>query len=145
MTHNTHNAVTAGIWRIQAGSASFVLKVLSPGGEVVASEEWSPSEVPSHWNYWEREALAYESSITALYSEVGISGPRLLASYRRPNGQVALWLVDVSRDGDAMPGTRWSLEDYRRFVHSLGQGQGRIAVSGVVPDHPWLTRSFLRD
>jgi hypothetical protein len=145
MTHNTHNAVTGGIWRVQAGSASFVLKVLSPGGEVVASEEWSPSEVPSHWNYWEREALAYESSITALYSEAGISGPRLLASYRRPNGEVALWMEDAQSDDGAVPGTRWSMEDYRRFVHSLGQAQGRIAVSGVIPDHPWLTRSFLRD
>jgi phosphotransferase family enzyme len=144
LTHNTHNAVTSGIWRVRAGSASVVLKVVSPGGGVVASEEWSPSEVPSHWNYWEREALAYESSITALYSEAGISGPRLLASHRRPNGEVALWLEDVSRDG-AVPGTRWSLGNYRRFANSLGQAQGRIAVTGVVPSHPWLTRSFLRD
>jgi len=113
---------------------------------VVASEEWSPSEVPSHWNYWEREALAYESGITTVYSEAGISGPRLLASYRRPNGDVALWLVDVSRDGgDAVPGTRWSLGDYRRFAHSLGHAQGRIVVAGVVPGHRWLTRTFLRD
>ena len=59
LTHNTYNAVTAGIWRVRAGSASMVLKVISPGGEMVASDEWSSSEVPSHWNYWEREALAY--------------------------------------------------------------------------------------
>ncbi len=58
LTHNTRNAVTDGIWRVRAGSASVVLKVVSPGGEEVASEEWSPSEVPSHWNYWEREALS---------------------------------------------------------------------------------------
>lgn len=144
LRHNTHNAVTAGIWRVRVGSASFVLKLVSPGGEVVASEEWSPSEVPSHWNYWEREALAYESGVTAAYSEAGISGPRLLASYRRPTGEVALWLVDVSRDG-AVPGTRWSLKDHRSFARSLGQTQGRFAVSGLVPRHPWLTRTFLRD
>jgi hypothetical protein len=144
MTHNSHNAVTAGVWRVRSGSASVVLKVISPGGEVVASEEWGPSEEPSHWNYWEREALAYESAITALYSGAGISGPRLLASHRRPNGNVALWLEDASRDG-AVPGTRWSLGDYRRFARSLGYAQGRIALAGVVPHHPWLTRSFLRD
>lgn len=35
--------------------------------------------------------------------------------------------------------------DYRRLARALGLAQGRIAVTGVVPDHPWLTRSFLRD
>ena len=144
LTHNTYNAVTAGIWRVRAGSVSVVLKVISPGGEVVASEEWSSSEVPSHWNYWEREALAYESGITAVYSEAGISGPRLLASFRRPNGEVALWLEDISRDG-AVPGASWDLGDYRRFARSLGCAQGRIVVTGVIPGHPWLTRTFLRD
>jgi hypothetical protein len=144
LTHNTNNAVTAGIWRVRTGSASLVLKVISPGGEVVASEEWSPSVVPSHWNYWEREALAYESGITAVYSEAGISGPHLLASYRRPNGEVALWLEDMSQDA-SVPGTRWSMKDYRRFAHALGLAQGCVAVTGVVSDHPWLTRRFLRD
>lgn len=62
LMHNTHNVVTDGIWRARAGSASVVLKVVSPGDDAAASEEWSPSEVPSHWNYWEREALAYESA-----------------------------------------------------------------------------------
>jgi hypothetical protein len=144
LTHNTQNAVTASICRVRVGSASFVLKVVSPEGEGVTAEEWNPSQAPSHWNYWEREALAYESGITAVYSAAGLSGPRLLGSYRRPNGEAALWLEDVSRDG-AVPGTRWGLGDYRRFAHSLGQAQGRIALTGAVPHHPWLTRSFLRD
>jgi hypothetical protein len=144
LTHNTHNAVTTGIWRVRAGSASVVLKVVSPGVDAAASEEWRSSEVPSHWNYWEREALAYESGLTALYSEAGICGPRLLASYRRPSGEIALWMEDAKSDG-AVPGTRWSMEDYQRFARSLGLAQGRIAVTGLIPDHPWLTRSFLRD
>ena len=66
LTHNAHIAVTAGIWRVRAGPASFVLKVLSPGG-TAASGEWSPSGDPTHWNYWEREALAYESGVTSTY------------------------------------------------------------------------------
>jgi hypothetical protein len=90
LTHNTYNVVTGGIWRVRAGSASVVLKVVSPADDAAASEEWSPSEEPSHWNYWEREALAYESGITAVYSGAGICGPRLLASNRRPNGEIAL-------------------------------------------------------
>jgi hypothetical protein len=144
LTHNTRNAVTSGIWRVRAGFVSVVLKVVSPG-DGAASDEWSPSEVPSHWNYWEREALAYESGITSAYSEAGISGPRLLASNRRPNGDVALWLEDARSTGGSISGTEWGMADYRRFARALGLAQGRIAVTGAVPDHPWLTRRFLHD
>jgi hypothetical protein len=106
LTHNVYSAVTAGIWRIRAGSASVVvLKVISSAG-TAASEEWSSSEYSSHWNFWEREALAYEQGVTKVYSEAGISSPRLLALNRRPNGDVALWLEDVHSGGDSVPGTR---------------------------------------
>jgi hypothetical protein len=44
LTHNVYSAVTAGIWRIRAGSAPVVvLKVISSAG-TAASEEWSSSE-----------------------------------------------------------------------------------------------------
>lgn len=145
LTHNANNAVTAGIWRVRAGSFSAILKVVSAPGGRATSEEWNSSEDPSHWNYRERETLAYEHGLTSAYSEAVISGPRLLASYRRPDGEVALWLEDAQSEGGSVPGTRWSTEDYRRFARTLGLAQGRIAVTGVVPDHPWLTRRFLRD
>ena len=32
LTHNTSNAVTAGIWCVRAGSLSAILKVISPPG-----------------------------------------------------------------------------------------------------------------
>ena len=144
LTHNTRNAVTAGIWRVRAEFLSAILKVVSPGGSAI-SEEWSPSDETSHWNYWKREALAYESGLTSAYSEAGILGPRLLALNHRPNGDVALWLEDAKSGDASVPGTRWSAEDYRRFARSLGLAQGRIVVTGMIPDHPWLTRRFLRD
>jgi hypothetical protein len=108
-------------------------------------EEWSSSEEPSHWNYWEREVLAYERGLTSAYSAAGISGPRLLALNRRPNAEIALWLEDAQSDNGAVPGTRWSMEDYWRFAYDLGLAQGRITLTGSVPDHSWLTRHFLRD
>lgn len=144
LTHNANNAVTAGIWRIRAGSFSAVLKVLSPEAKAT-SEEWSSSEDPSHWNYWKREALAYEHGLTAAYSEAGISGPGLLAPIRRPNGDVALWLEDAQSETGSIPGTRWTREDYRRFAHALGLAQGRIAATRAGLDASWLTRRFLRD
>jgi hypothetical protein len=144
LIHNSYNAVTAGVWRVRAGPASFVLKVLSPDG-TAASGEWSPSGDPTHWNYWEREALAYESGVTSAYSGAGIRGPRLLASHRRPSGDVALWLEDARGGGDSVPGTGWSVHDYRRFARALGVAQGSAAVAGTCLDYPWLTRRFLRD
>jgi hypothetical protein len=145
LTHNPYNAVTAGIWRVRAGSFAAVLKVVSPPGARETPEEWRSSEEPSHWNYWEREALAYEHGLTSTYSGAGISGPRLLASHRRPDGDVALWLEDARSEGGSTPGTRWSREDYGAFAHSLGLAQGHIAVAGAGLDHPWLSRNFLRD
>ncbi len=143
LTHNALNAVTDGIWRVRTGPDSVVLKVISPRGEA-ASGEWGSSEDPSHWNYWEREVLAYESGITSAYSGAGISGPRLLASNRRPGGDVALWLEDTRSGDGSVPGTRWNASDYRRFARCLGLAQGRIATGGSGLDHPWLTRHFLR-
>jgi hypothetical protein len=145
LTHNANNAVTAGIWRIRAGSLSTVLKVVSPPGVRATSEEWNSSEDPSHWNYWEREALAYERGVTSVYSAAGISGPRLLSLNRRPNGEVSLWLEDAQSEDGSVPGTRWRMEDYRRFAYGLGLAQGSLALTGSALDHPWLTRRFLRD
>jgi hypothetical protein len=145
LTHNANNAVTAGIWRIRAGSLSTVLKVVSPPGVRATLEEWNSSEDPSHWNYWEREALAYERGVTSIYSAAGISGPRLLSLNRRPNGEVSLWLEDAQSEDGSVPGTRWRMEDYRRFAYGLGLAQGSLALTGSALDHPWLTRRFLRD
>lgn len=144
LTHNPLNAVTVGIWRIRAGSFSAVLKVLSPGGEAT-SDEWGASGEPTHWNYWRREALAYEHGLTKAYSGAGVSGPGLLALHHRPDGEVALWLEDAGAGRGTVPGSRWAIEDYRRFAGALGRAQGRIALTRKGLDHPWLTRRYLRD
>ena len=141
LTHNVHNAVTAGIWRVRAEGRSFILKVVSPGREGAAAG-WAASDDPTHWNYWAREALAYEHGVTASYAADGLAGPDLLAQYPRPDGAIALWLADAVAEG-ALPGPRWSLDDYARFAHRLGMAQGRLA-GGAAPDYPWLSQRFLR-
>ena len=141
LTHNLHNAVTAGIWRVRAGERTFILKVVSPGREGAAAGR-AASDDPTHWNYWAREALAYQHGVTASYAAEGLAGPELLAHYPRPDGTIALWLADALAEG-ALPGPRWSLDDYARFAHRLGMAQGRLA-SGADPAYPWLSRQFLR-
>jgi hypothetical protein len=41
-----------------------------------------------------------------------------------------------------VPGSEWPLECYGTFARSLGLAQGRAAR--LRPEHPWLSRSFLR-
>ena len=92
--------------------------------------------MPSHWNYWEREALAYESGITAAYSESGIIGPRLLASYRRPNVGISLWLEDAQSEDRTVPGPQWSMEDYRRFAYSLSSSSSKTQQTRPLTSQP---------
>jgi Phosphotransferase enzyme family len=139
LLHNPANAVTASICRISADVFSAVLKTLAPPHET-AQEHWAASDDPSHWNYWRREALVYEHDVPSLYEGSGIGAPRLLGSFARPGGEVALWLEDVY----GVPGTQWTLDRHAAAVQSLGHAQGRIAAAGPVPSHEWLTRGFLR-
>ena len=125
LTHNANNAVTAGIWRIRAGSLSTVLKVVSPPGVRATSEEWNSSEDPSHWNYWEREALAYERGVTSVYSAAGISGPRLLSLNRRPNGEVSL------RQRRELPEALDSQGDPRITLGARNPGKRVVIVTDV--------------
>jgi hypothetical protein len=143
LTHNSFNAITAGIWRIRAGSRSFIRKVVAPG-RADAAPQWAASIDPTHWNYWRREILAYAEGVTLVYADAGIAAPALLAQFPLPGGAVALWLVDLLRDPATTPGPRWSIDDFRRFAHRLGLAQGRIARDPAALDRPWLSRQFLR-
>jgi hypothetical protein len=138
LVHNPKNAVTAGISRVSADGWSAVLKVLSPGR--ATDSHWAASDDPSHWNYWRREAYVYESDLAAAYRPAGLDAPRLLGRVERPNGRIALWLEDVA--GTA--GGTWPLERYAQAARSLGLAQGRLASEGSIPEHPWLSRGFLR-
>ena len=104
-----------------------------------SSSHWAASDDPSHWNYWRREALAYENDLAGHYRGDGIDAPKLLRSFTRPGGEIALWLEDVV----GVPGTAWPLERYAAAAQSLGRAQGRLAER-MIPAYPWLSRRFLR-
>ena len=96
------------------------------------------SDQPDHWNYWRREALAYETGLAATaYAAAGIAAPALLEANARADGGVELWLADVS--GTA--GWDWPVPRLARFAYELGAAQARWA--GRVPDFPWLSRRWL--
>src|SRR6185437_9328731 len=69
LVHNAGNAATGGIWRVTGPAGTAVLKVSRPPSpEPVGSPAWQTSDVPAHWNYWRREALAYTTGLTRVYA-----------------------------------------------------------------------------
>jgi hypothetical protein len=145
LRHNVTNAATGGIWRVRGSAGTAILKVArapaglrTPAGRVAGPTSWPTSDEPSHWNYWHREALAYETGLSAsAYGGAGIRGPSLLAARERDDGDVELWLADVSGIG----GFGWPVARLGRFAAELGAGQARWA--GRVPAAGWLSRRWL--
>jgi hypothetical protein len=147
LRHNVTNEATGGIWRVHGNAGSANLKVARPparsrdgsaAGRPAGSSAWPTSDEPLHWNYWRREALAYETGLSAgAYGDAGIGGPSLLAARERADGCVELWLADVG----GTSGFEWTVARLGRFAAELGAGQARWA--GRVPAAGWLSRDWL--
>ncbi len=143
LRHNAGNAATGGIWRVREARGSRILKVARPPrGETPAGSAWHTSDTPTHFNYWRREALAYESGLAnSVYRDAGIRAPRLESQVTREDGAIELWLEDVVGPS----GFAFSVARLGQFGHELGVGQARWA--GRVPSRdalPWLSRGWLR-
>lgn len=141
LTHNAGNAATGGIWRVHGPSGTAIRKIARPPSETPAgSPHWQTSDVPDHWNYWRREALAYTTGFAAeAYAGTGIVPPELLECVTRPDGALELWLAEAT----GAHGTSWSTARFRDFARRLGAGQARWA--GRVPARQWLSRNWLRN
>jgi hypothetical protein len=117
---------------VRRGSASAVLKLIGLGAAPVP--RWPSEPEPTDPYYWRREALVYESHLLERLD--GLRAPRLLGSFERVDGWVALWLEDVP----ASP--LWTPEHLGAFARRLGKAQGGLA--GQLTDEDWLGRGFLR-
>ena len=101
------------------------------------------SDAPTHWNYWKREALAYQSGILdSASSEVGdgLAAPRCRGVVERSPTEVWLWLEDI----DGVLASECPLQRYRRAACHLGRLQDSYLTGHPVPDQAWLTRNWLR-
>jgi hypothetical protein len=138
LRHGLGNAATGGIWRVRGTAGSAILKVAKLPATADPARAFPTSDQPDHWNYWRREALAYETGLAATaYAAAGIAAPALLEVNARADGGVELWLADMS--GTA--GWDWPVPRLARFAYELGAAQARWA--GRVPDFPWLSRRWL--
>lgn len=106
---------------------TLILKVLR-GGAPLSSND------PGAWNYWQREALAYQSGLLAQLP-AGISAPRCYAVQEQADGAVWLWLEEIRSLPDA-----WSLAQHGAAARQLGQFNGAYLAGHPLPAaQPWMT------
>ncbi len=138
LRHGLGNAATGGIWQVRGTAGSAILKISRLPAATDPARAFPTSDEPDHWNYWRREALAYQTGLAATaYADAGITAPALLEANAGACGGVELWLSDVG--GTA--GWDWPVSRLARFAYELGAAQARWA--GRVPDLPWLSRRWL--
>jgi len=138
LRHGLGNAATGGIWRVRGTAGSAILKVARLPAAIDPRQAFGTSDEPDHWNYWRREALAYETGLAATaYAPAGITAPAMLEANARADGGIELWLADVT----GVAGWAWPVPRLARFAYELGAAQARWA--GRVPDFPWLSRHWL--
>jgi hypothetical protein len=127
LTYNPSNGVTAGMW----SEDGVVHKILTRRRD--APPHWAASDDERHWNFWRREALAYESGLPA---QLGLGAPRVLGIAEVDDGDVELRLEHVEgRHSDAL-----TVEDLEVVATALGRAQGRREI----PAYGWLSQGFLR-
>ncbi|MEH2194952.1 MAG: phosphotransferase [Nostoc sp.] len=146
IAHHIINNVTAGLQRItgiasdrsKQFSWSVILKILHLQPENAGSI-FNSSQDPTHWNYWQREALIYTSGI--LDNLTGnLVAPRCFAITEPSANILWLWLEDIQ----GSPGSTWSLERFGVAAHHLGYLQGSYVMARSLPSQAWLSRDWHR-
>ncbi len=140
------NPVSVGLFRVEgvghAGSEqrpwSAILKIIqSPAN--VGQTNMGEGEDPTHWNYWRRELLVYQSSLLPTLP-AGLTAPRFFGTNELSGDMACLWLeevIDDYQDG-------WPPERYALAARHLGRLNGLYAGEQPPAAFPWLGRGRLR-
>ena len=108
---------------------------LLPWSLILKVVPFSPDrDDPSSRSYWKREALAYQSGLLDDLP-AGLAAPRCLDVVEQPEGDVWLWLEEVSDD----IGANWPLAHYGVVARHLGQFNGTYLMGRPIPSYPWLS------
>lgn len=137
------NPVTAGIYRVTGtaidGAAtlpwSVILKVLrNPSAAMHSPDEADRKS----YDYWKREALAYQSGFLAtLPPAVRAAG---CFAVQEKEGAAWLWLEDALDD----PAEAWTLATYQATAENLGAFNAACMAIDGAWDQPWASRDWLR-
>ena len=140
------NPVSVGLFRVEgvgrAGSEqrpwSAILKIIqSPAN--VGQTNLGEGDDPTHWNYWRREVLVYQSSLLPTLP-TGLIAPRFFGMNELPGEMACLWLEEVIDDYQDV----WPPERYALTARHLGRLNGQYAGEQPPAAFPWLGRGRLR-
>lgn len=135
------NPVSVGLYRIagigQDGDEqvawSVVLKILqSPAN--VGWVNMGEGDDQTHWNYWKRELLVYQSGLLDTLPE-GMAAPQRHGAVELPGNVAWLWLEDMV---DSYEGA-WPLDRYALAARHLGRLNGSYLAAGPLPAFPWFS------
>ena len=135
------NPVSVGLYRFEVTGQdsgeqvnwSAILKILqSPAN--VGWTNMGEGDDQTHWNYWKRELLIYQSGLLETLPD-GMAAPRCYNAVELPGNIAMLWLEDIrnSYQGD------WSLDRYALTARHLGRLNGVYLSERPLPDFPWFS------
>lgn len=141
-----HNQwLSPGVWEVRTGTGQrAVLKYTRSDrrrGETPWDAHWTAGDAdPRRWTYWRREPLAYQAHLADAYAGSGILAPACLGADVDETAAVLLleWVEGV-------PGDTWPADWFGPAARALGRAQAGFLTGDSLPDHGWLSRSFLRD
>lgn len=135
------NPVSVGLYRF-AGTGqdrdervawSVILKIIqSPAN--VGWVNMGEGDDQTHWNYWKRELLIYQSGLLDTLPK-GIAAPRCYDAVELPGNVAWLWLEDIVDSYECA----WPLERYALTARHLGQLNGTYLSARPLPSYPWLS------
>ena len=141
------NPVSVGLYRFkgmgkdQEGRSipwSVILKIIqSPAN--VGWENLGEGNDQTHWNYWKREPLIYQSGFLETLPR-GLSSPRCFGVVEHPGNVIWLWLEDITESDKEV----WTLDHYARIAHLLGRFNGQSTLQSSTPPFSWLGKQRIR-
>lgn len=115
----------------QMVSWSVVVKIIRQPD--AANDPTGSAHIPTAWNFWQREILAYQSGILADLSEQLVA-PRCYGVTAHADGEWRIWLEDVAESPKD-----WTLDRYGIAARHLGQFNGSyLAGRPLPPEQPWF-------
>jgi hypothetical protein len=142
----TGNPVTVGTYRFEGVGSdrnewldwSIILKVIqSPAN--LGYDNCGEGTDQSHWNYWKRELLIYQSGWLNSLPE-GIRAPVSYDAMEVPGNMAGIWLEDVK---DSFSGN-WPLHRYALAARHLGRLNGIYISRRELPSFGWLSQQRTR-
>jgi hypothetical protein len=140
------NPVSVGLYRFEGMGQgqdeyipwSVILKIIqSPSN--VNWVDMGEGDDQTHWNYWKREPLVYQSHLLEDLPE-GMMAPRCFNVTELPGQVFWLWLEDIvdSYEGE------WPLDRYALTARHLGRLNGMYLTQRPMPAFPWLSMHRVR-